>query len=128
VAALQIDREALAGLELARQRIAALIDQDGDCRLGAADGLIELGPRQALSNPYTGVAAIFSSRLDRQVGYREHDDGRFDEVTETDRACGAAMLVPRHVLEQVGLFDADLVFYSEDVDWSLRARDAGHRH
>jgi GT2 family glycosyltransferase len=64
----------------------------------------------------------------RQVGYREHDDGRFDEVTETDRACGAAMLVPRHVLEQVGLFDADLFFYSEDVDWSLRARDAGFRH
>jgi GT2 family glycosyltransferase len=28
----------------------------------------------------------------------------------------------------VGLFDADLVFYSEDVDWSLRARDAGYRH
>jgi GT2 family glycosyltransferase len=64
----------------------------------------------------------------RQVGYRERDDGRFDEVTETDRACGAAMLVPRHVLEQIGLFDADLFFYSEDVDWSLRAHRAGYRH
>jgi GT2 family glycosyltransferase len=64
----------------------------------------------------------------RQVGYRERDDGRFEAVTETDRACGAAMLVPRHVLEEVGLFDPDLFFYSEDVDWSLRARDAGYRH
>ncbi len=64
----------------------------------------------------------------RQTGYRERDDGRFDAVVETDRACGAAMLVPRRVLEEVGLFDPDLFFYSEDVDWSLRARAAGYRH
>ncbi len=64
----------------------------------------------------------------RQRGYRERDDGRFDEVVETDRACGAAMLVPRGVLEEIGLFDRELFFYSEDTDWSLRARDAGYRH
>jgi len=38
----------------------------------------------------------------RQRGYRERDDGRFDELVETDRACGAAMLVPREVLEKIG--------------------------
>jgi GT2 family glycosyltransferase len=64
----------------------------------------------------------------RQIGYRERDDGRFETVTETDRACGAAMLVSREVLEQAGLFDAELFFYSEDVDWSLRAHRAGYRH
>jgi GT2 family glycosyltransferase len=64
----------------------------------------------------------------RQRGYRERDDGRFDEVVETDRACGAAMLVPRAVLERIGVFDPDLFFYSEDTDWSLRARAAGYRH
>ncbi len=64
----------------------------------------------------------------RQRGYRERDDGRFDEVVETDRACGAAMLVPRRVLEEVGVFDPELFFYSEDTDWSLRAREAGYHH
>lgn len=64
----------------------------------------------------------------RQRGYRERDDGRFDGVVETDRACGAAMLVPRNVLEEVGVFDAELFFYSEDTDWSLRAHAAGYRH
>ena len=64
----------------------------------------------------------------RQRGYREKDDGRFDEVVETDRACGAAMLVPRAVLEKVGVFDPELFCYSEDTDWSLRAREAGYRH
>jgi GT2 family glycosyltransferase len=64
----------------------------------------------------------------RQRGYREHDDGRFEQVVETERACGAAMLVSREVLEQVGLLDPELFAYSEDTDWSLRARRAGRRH
>ena len=38
------------------------------------------------------------------------------------------MLVPRQVLEEVGVFDPELFFYSEDTDWSLRAREAGYRH
>jgi GT2 family glycosyltransferase len=46
---------------------------------------------------------------------------------ETDRACAGAMLVPRPVLERVGLFDESLFAYGEDVDWSLRARRAGLR-
>jgi GT2 family glycosyltransferase len=32
------------------------------------------------------------------------------------------------VLEKVGLFDPALFAYSEDTDWSLRAREAGLRH
>jgi GT2 family glycosyltransferase len=61
----------------------------------------------------------------RQRGYGKRDDGAFDAVTATDRACGAAMLVPRAVLEQVGLFDPAFFLYSEDTEWSLRARGAG---
>jgi GT2 family glycosyltransferase len=64
----------------------------------------------------------------RHRGYREPDDGRFDSVVETGRVCGAAMLVPREVLEKVGTFDSELFAYSEDTDWSLRAREAGYRH
>ncbi|HWE82558.1 MAG TPA: glycosyltransferase family 2 protein [Gaiellaceae bacterium] len=63
----------------------------------------------------------------RQRGYGEADDGRFASVVETDRACGAAMLVPGPVLEHVGLFDDELFLYVEDVDWSLRARAADYR-
>jgi GT2 family glycosyltransferase len=64
----------------------------------------------------------------RQRGYREPDDGRWDGIRETDRACGAAMLVPRAVLERVGGFDESLFLYAEDVEWSLRAARAGFRH
>jgi GT2 family glycosyltransferase len=64
----------------------------------------------------------------RQLGYRDHDGPKYGNVVETDRACGAAMLVPRAVIERVGVFDPELFFYSEDTDWSLRARAAGYRH
>jgi len=62
----------------------------------------------------------------RQRGYGERDDGRWEEPWETDRVCGAAMLVPRAVLEDDGLFDEELFAYSEDTDWSLRVRERGH--
>lgn len=43
----------------------------------------------------------------------------------TDRAAGAAMLVPRAVLERVGLLDERYFFLYEDVEWSLRMRRLG---
>jgi GT2 family glycosyltransferase len=46
---------------------------------------------------------------------------------EIDRATGAAVLVRRQVVEDVGALDSDLFFLYEDVDWSLRMRDAGWR-
>lgn len=63
----------------------------------------------------------------RQRGYGEQAGPRFEEVWETDRICGAAMLVPRAVFEEIGDFDTELFAYYEDTDWSLRARAAGHR-
>jgi GT2 family glycosyltransferase len=57
----------------------------------------------------------------RQRGYRQRDDGRWDDVWQTDRVCGAAMLVPRATLERVGAFDEELFAYYEDTEWSLRA-------
>jgi hypothetical protein len=43
---LHVDAHVVAGLELAREKLAALVDPDSeDCRVGATDGLIETGPR-----------------------------------------------------------------------------------
>ena len=76
------------------------------------------------------AGASFDARRGRgrHVRYGEPDDPAEKGVTPTDRACGAAMLVPARVFEQVGLFDPDLFLYVEDVDWSLRAANAGRRH
>ena len=63
----------------------------------------------------------------RHTGYGELDRGQYRSVREIGRATGAAMLVPREVIERVGYFDGELFLQVEDVEWSLRMRAAGYR-
>lgn len=68
------------------------------------------------------------ARFDPKRGYNgRHLTETSAGATETERICGAAVLIPRETLERVGLFDEDLFAYVEDADWSLRAREAGLR-
>jgi GT2 family glycosyltransferase len=64
-------------------------------------------------------------RSGRMLGYGVPDDGRYRGTRETERATGAAMLMPEHALRTVGLFDEELFLQYEDVDLSLRMRAAG---
>jgi GT2 family glycosyltransferase len=76
------------------------------------------------------AGAMFDPRRGRNrrhFGYRENDSGRYHEVREITHATGAAMLVPRRVVEEVGILDPDLFLQVEDVDWSLRIAAAGYR-
>src|SRR4051794_7023200 len=63
----------------------------------------------------------------RHTGYGETDRGQYDRVREIGRGTGAAMLVRRAAVEEVGLLDGDLYLQVEDVEWSLRLRSAGWR-
>jgi GT2 family glycosyltransferase len=63
----------------------------------------------------------------RHTGYGETDRGQYDRVRETGRGTGAAMLVRRAAIEEVGLLDGELYLQVEDVEWSLRMRRAGWR-
>jgi GT2 family glycosyltransferase len=61
------------------------------------------------------------------TGYGERDRGQYQAVRETGRATGAAMLVPREVIDRVGFLDERLFLHVEDVEWSVRIRAAGYR-
>ncbi|MGI8689050.1 MAG: glycosyltransferase family 2 protein [Thermomicrobiales bacterium] len=47
------------------------------------------------------------------------------DIREIERTTGCAVLITRACYERVGGFDASLFMYYEDIDYSLRARDAG---
>jgi GT2 family glycosyltransferase len=50
------------------------------------------------------------------------------EPFEVDSVCGAAILVRRAVIEQVGMLDTGFdPIYSEEVDWCFRIKQAGWR-
>jgi GT2 family glycosyltransferase len=73
----------------------------------------------ATFDPYRG-------RSGRMTGYRRPGGAWVDDLPrEIDRGTGAAMLVRREVIDDVGLLDDDFFFLYEDVDWSLRMRAAG---
>ena len=42
-----------------------------------------------------------------------------------DYQCGASMLVARAVVDQIGLMREDYFLYCEEVEWCVRAKDAG---
>lgn len=46
---------------------------------------------------------------------------------EVDFVTGCSMLMPRHALAQVGVFDESFFAYAEDFDWCVRARKRGFR-
>lgn len=55
------------------------------------------------------------------------DVGQFDDVETLFSACFAAVLIPRTLLETVGLIDEAYMMYYEDVDWCLRLRAKGFK-
>jgi GT2 family glycosyltransferase len=74
-----------------------------------------------------------SSRIDpftgrsKRIGYMEKDNGQHDVQRETDLAHGAAMMVPRRVIDQVGMMPEFFFLYYEEVDWCESIKRAGYK-
>ena len=60
-------------------------------------------------------------------GKGEREAGKFNEPCDVSFACGAAILLERAVIEDVGLFDDRYYMFEEDVEFSLRLAATGHR-
>ena len=61
------------------------------------------------------------------IGMNEVDNSRYATERDIGFATGCCILVPRKIIEAVGMFDPAFFIYCEDVDWSLRCRRAGFR-
>jgi len=61
-------------------------------------------------------------------GYREKDNGQYDEEREVDYVSGAAFLINRGVIAEIGLLDEEYSpAYYEETDYCWRARKAGFK-
>lgn len=60
-------------------------------------------------------------------GFGEVDRGQYDNSTELSSCSFACALIKRGVFESIGLLDEAMFLYFEDVDFGLRARNAGWR-
>jgi hypothetical protein len=75
---------------------------------------------------YAGFTPIHRLTIrNHAVGFNQIDKGQFDQDVETYYAHGAAMMVARKVVEDIGLM-ADIFFlYYEELDWGYRIRSSG---
>jgi GT2 family glycosyltransferase len=70
-------------------------------------------------NPYTG--------RNHRKGFKERDHGQYDALGTTDLAHGAAMMVPRRVIEKAGAMPELFFLYYEELDWCQTIKDAGFK-
>lgn len=70
-------------------------------------------------NPYTGRG--------RRIALLEEDKGQFDRCYETDLAHGAALVVPRVVIDKVGPMPDQFFLYYEEHDWCEQIKRAGYK-
>ncbi|MDC6365641.1 MULTISPECIES: glycosyltransferase family 2 protein [Flavobacteriaceae] len=61
------------------------------------------------------------------IGYHQKDDGRFDKEGETESIHGAAMMVPRRVVDEVGMMTEVYFLYYEEHDWAEMIKRAGYK-
>jgi GT2 family glycosyltransferase len=77
---------------------------------------------------YAGASPInpITSR-GRHYGYKETDNGQFNEVTETFYPHGACMMIRKSVLEELGLLYEGYFLYYEELDFAERVKRAGYK-
>jgi N-acetylglucosaminyl-diphospho-decaprenol L-rhamnosyltransferase len=100
-------------------------------KLVLSDGSLDLACRRSFPTPSVAFYRLFGlSRLfprSRQFGRYNLTYLDPDDVAEVDSVVGAFMLVRGEVLRTVGLLDESFFMYGEDLDWSLRIKQAGWR-
>lgn len=103
--------------------LAALVDSaEHHPGTGAVTSKLVFTDRPHLVQNAGGVLLSDGSGGDRGSG--ERDDGQFDLPEEVFGLCGAAALLRREAIEDVGTFDESFFMYYEDTDlsWRLRLR------
>lgn len=69
---------------------------------------------------------IFTGR-NGMIGCREKDKGQYDEIRVTNYAHGGAMLVPRKIIEEIGMMYEPFFLYYEEFDWSEQIKREGYK-
>ena len=128
------------GLRIATGDVLVLLNQDTVVHPGWLQALVhafEVDPQCGIA----GAKALYpDGRIQHaggyvdargeaaHFGYREPDNGQFDERREVDFVTGAALAISRAALQEIGELDEGFhLAYYEDVDWCYRAREAGYR-
>lgn len=119
-----------------RYNTEAVIQGENKCKIGALgckvilpDGTLDHACKRGFPTPRASFYYFLKLHKRDKVKYGLYDALHLDEneVGEVDCLMGAFMLMPRHVLDQVGLLDEDFFMYGEDIDLCYRIKEGGYK-
>ena len=99
------------------------------CKVVLPDGTLDHACKRGFPTPKASLYYFLKLHKKDQVKYGIYDALHLDEdeIGEVDCLMGAFMLMPRTVLEEVGLLDEDFFMYGEDIDLCYRIKEAGYK-
>jgi len=99
------------------------------CRVLNADGTLQLACRRSIPTPkvafyrLSGLSRLFpGNRTLAQYNLTYEDPEKTHEV---DAVSGAFLMIRRQTIQDIGLLDEQFFMYGEELDWCLRAKQAG---
>ncbi|GAC1418068.1 MAG: glycosyltransferase family 2 protein [Flavisolibacter sp.] len=131
------------GMRAAKGQYLFIVNNDTELTTGLLEGLLEIFEQfkdAGMACPkfhyffnkgtieYAGYHAvnIFTGR-NGMVGQLEKDHGQYDTIRQTNYGHGGAMMVPKKIINEVGLLPEEFFLYYEELDWSERIKKKGYK-
>jgi GT2 family glycosyltransferase len=77
---------------------------------------------------YAGFTPISPWTIrNNSIGYKKPDSPEYDRLSPTHSVHGAAMMIPRRVINEVGMMPEIYFLYYEEHDWAAMIKRAGYK-
>ena len=76
---------------------------------------------------FAGATINWKRAVSYHTGIYQKDHPQYGVLKEVDRITGCSMVVKSELCEKIGLMDEKLFLYVEEVDWCVRAKNAGYK-
>lgn len=100
------------------------------CKVVLENGKLDPACKRSFPTPMNGIYHML--KLDKRFP-KSHRFGEYnltfideDKTFSVDCVMGAYMILPKTVIDQVGMLDEDYFMYGEDIDWCYRIKKAGY--
>lgn len=94
-----------------------------------SDGSFQLSAKRSIPDPFDAIsrALLISKLFPNSKRFSRYNLTYLDDSISqmVDASTGCCMFTRREFIEQTGLLDENFFIYCEDVDWFLRAKNAG---
>ncbi len=132
-----------AGIRIAKGEYLFIVNNDTEFTPGLLEGLLQIFeayPDAGMASPkfhyffakgtieYAGYQAVnpFTGR-NAMVGCKEPDNGQYNEIVQTNYVHGGGMMIPRKVVDEVGVMPEEFFLYYEEFDWSEQVKRKGYK-